>query len=132
MKINSINNNYNNFKGLWGETKRNTDVAAVMNVPQVKVSYYYYPYSDEEYWDVSQVVKDTSKAYFGEDGKYYVKECQICTRTPFTQNDYQEYSKLKGYNPAFELIDSYAKTKYINCDYKEQKSAANPAFVSVA
>lgn len=138
MQINLIN--YNNkpmvkipsFEGLWGKTSKNTDFDAVLGVPKVEETSYYYPFADETKAEIAKVVQENTKADIEEQGgsiKYKINDCKVCTTLPFKQVHFDNYramnEKSKLYNN-MKTVHYSVKDKYINNGYgSEQVSAIN-------
>lgn len=141
MKINSINYslNYNkpthkaqNFEGLWGKTSKNTDFDAVLGIPKVEETSYYYPFSDETQDEINKVVKENTSADIDEtDGamKYKINDCRVCTTLPFKKVNFENYTAMNEKSKLYsntKVIHYSVKDKYLNNGYgSEQISASN-------
>ena len=129
MNISSICNNNINFKGLWGKSFRKSDIDSTLNIMTVRNEYYYYPFADETKEQIDIVANTHSSADII-NNKYYINECKICARTPFTSKEYMEYAKAKKYMPELKPVDDYSQTKYITYAVNNQVSAVNKCFVA--
>lgn len=143
MKINKANiYGYNItgpvFKGLWGKTSLRTDFDAVMNIPIREYSYYYYPFNDEAKESIDKQMAETENAKIEvENGnpKYNINDFKLCMRLPFTEQIYQDYSKISNLQRlsekklnAYKKMHDYIKTKFLTKEYNNQIPAANKIF----
>ena len=134
MKISSLNQTIQNksFQGLWRESRVKIDFDPILNVPKIKDTYFYHPFADETEQEVQDEVKKVNKAEFiKENGtvKYYVRECRLCLRTPFTRKEFEAYSNIaSGFVGKKEkAIHEAVQGKFLNSPLDgEQKRASNP------
>ena len=87
----NISNKQQNFNGLWRQGITRSDIDPILSVPKVRDTFFYYPFSDEKPEEISAAVQKVNKAEFiVEDGrtKYYVRECRVGVKTPFTNTKY--------------------------------------------
>lgn len=134
MKISAINNSIinKNFQGLWRESKQKVDFDPIMNVPKIRDTHFYHPFSDETDEEIKDTIKSVNKAEFiKEDGtvKYYVRECRLCLKTHFTREEFEAYSKISSgfVGKKEKAIHEEVQGKYLNSSIDgAQKSASNP------
>ena len=134
MKISAFNQTIHNknFQGLWRETRRKVDVDPILNVPQIRDTHFYHPFIDETEEEINNTIKKINKAEFiTENGnvKYYIRECRLGLKIPYTQKEFEAYSKIStGFVGKKEkAIHEAVQGKYINSSIDgEQKSASNP------
>lgn len=142
MKINSANmfinqnsktNANQNFKGLWGRTKKSADIDQLLEIKRIKTTAYYFPFKNEpakEYekavrdYNFAEVVKDKNKQKL-----FLLKECKLCAYLPFTKEQYEEYMKSSGDEKYKEIHEFVSEGIFANGEYGEdQPTAANKNF----
>lgn len=134
MKISSLNQTVQNknFKGLWKEPRVKIDFDPILNVPKIKDTYFYHPFANETEQEIKDTIKRVNKAEFINDNgtvKYYVRECRLCLKTPFTKEEFEAYTNISSgfVGKKEKAIHEAVQGKYLNSPLDgEQKSASNP------
>ena len=134
MNYNIHKSNTQNFNGLWRKTSKRTDIDDVLYVPQTTIIKYYCPFLDESPNDIRRILEERQNARIvvTERGhtRYFVNECKLCSKIPFTQRQYEDYMCLDDDykdNKLITELHSFVKDKYVNEDVdEEQVPAYNP------
>ena len=124
---NTVNNQ--TFSGLWGKTKRRTDIDEGLNIPSITETYFYYPFSDETEQQIRQIQKETNKEYIenknGSD-KLYKYRFKRCRKLPFTMNEFTNYYLNSNLDKNSKIIHQYAQNLYTTKGFEiEQIPAFN-------
>ena len=127
MKISAINNNSNNFKGLWEKTTKSTRYNLQTKSHDVTEYHTYAPFLDEDPEDVEKYLATYKPQDYNPNKKYVVSPLYFYL--PYTEAEFSQYKEIKSgaeLSSKEKNMHSFFSSLFSNSELGNQKSAANP------